>query len=249
MVLCLSQVTDAIAPEFFAIDMSFFRRLRLVAFLAPMVVSLSLKQAKAQSALPVCPPPAAQEYLLLVRGESESERAEIASILPIESSVLICQYTDEVLVRAGGFTSLETANAWASYMTTEKGYESFVARPVDQTGSQANSQAEGQAVSNETGNETSAGTSSAIAYQPMLLGTGYAVLVDYGTRPEIATTVGQLVRPVGLAVYQQRAYLLAGYTTDAAAASATLQRLSDAQLAAVVVDAQQVVRLSAEVAR
>ncbi|MGB7487084.1 MAG: hypothetical protein WA901_12905 [Phormidesmis sp.] len=233
--------------------MSFFRRLRLVACLAPIVVSLSLKQAKAQSALPVCPPPAAQEYLLLVRGESESERAEIASILPIESSVLICQYTDEVLVRAGGFTSLETANAWASYMTTEKGYESFVARPGGQTGSQANSQAEGQSVSNETssevGSEIGSETSGAIAYQPMRLGTGYAVLVDYGTRPEIATAVGQLVRPVGLAVYQQRAYLLAGYTTDAAAASATLQRLSDAQLSAVVVDAQQVVRLSAEVAR
>ncbi|MGC1525938.1 MAG: hypothetical protein WA783_07785 [Phormidesmis sp.] len=233
--------------------MSFFRRLRLVACLAPIVVSLSLKQAKAQSALPVCPPPAAQEYLLLVRGESESERAEIASILPIESSVLICQYTDEVLVRAGGFTSLETANAWASYMTTEKGYESFVARPVGQTGSQANSQAEGQSVSNEisseVGSEIGSETSGAIAYQPMLLGTGYAVLVDYGTRPEIATAVGQLVRPVGLAVYQQRAYLLAGYTTDAAVASATLQRLSDAQLSAVVVDAQQVVRLSAEVAR
>ncbi len=220
--------------------MSFFRRFWLMACLAPAVVSLSLK-ANAQSSLPVCPPPAAQEYLLLVRGESESERAEIASILPIESSVLICQYVDEVLVRAGGFTSLETANAWASYMRTEEGFESFVTQPASSASGQVNSQADVRSVASET--------NGAITYQPKLLDPGYAVLVDYGTRPEIATAVGQLVRPVGLVVYQQRAYLLAGYTTDLAAANATLQRLGNAQLAAVVVDAQQVVQLSAEVVR
>lgn len=204
----------------------------LIASLATTVLGLSAGRTEAQSSLPVCPPPAAQEYLLLVRGESEAERAEIAATLPVESSVLICQYTDEILVRAGGFTSLEIANAWATYLKTEKGFDSFVsqaaAMPVAVDGD---------------------GTAETIAYQPRLLGSGYAVLVDYGSRPEVAEAVGQLVRPVGVAVYQQRAYLLADYTSDAASASETLQRLSNARLAAVVVNAEQVVQLSAEVVR
>ncbi len=226
--------------------MSFFRRLRLVSCLVPIFASLSLESAEAQSSLPICPPPAVEEYLLLVRGESETERAEIASILPIESPVLICQYTDEVLVRAGGFTNLETANAWVSYLSTTGGFESFVVQPASRASTQGtSSQDVNRPVSEGPGGETN----GAIAFQPRRLGPGYAILVDYGTRPEVATTVGQLVRPVGLAVYQQRAYLLVGYTTDVEAANATLQRLSNVQLAAVVVDAQQVVQLSAEVVR
>ena len=188
------------------------------------------------SALPLCPPPASQEYLLLVRGETEAERAKIASILPVESTVLVCQYTDEVVVRAGGFTSLETANAWATYMSTVEGFDSFVTQPAGPTESPSTP-------------EVAAAPTETAAYQPQQLGTGYAVLVEYGSRPEVAVTVGQLVRPVGLAVYQQRAYLLAGYTADPAAASAILQRLTNAQLAAVMVDSQQVVRLTSEVSQ
>lgn len=188
--------------------------------------------AFAQSVLPDCPPPASQEYLLFVRGESEAERAEIATILPAESSVLICQYVDETIVRAGGFVSLETANAWSTYMTTVQGYESFVIRP-----------AATPAVVPGT-----PGTVSA-QYQPVLLGSGYAVLVDYNSDPAVAARVGQLVRPVGLAVYQQKPYLLASFSSDPTVATATLQRLSAAQISAVLVDALQVVRLTTEVSR
>ncbi|MGB3296900.1 MAG: hypothetical protein WBA76_01430, partial [Phormidesmis sp.] len=98
---------------------------------ASLAASLSIlaMPASAQSRLPACPPPANQEYLLLIRGETEAERSEIASILPEANTVLVCQYLDETLVRAGGFTSLETANAWATYMKTMEGFESFVSRP------------------------------------------------------------------------------------------------------------------------
>ncbi|MEL7359862.1 MAG: hypothetical protein AAFN40_25425 [Cyanobacteria bacterium J06560_6] len=203
----------------------------------PAIAQLVAQSAVPPSALPVCPPPASQEYLLLVRGETEAERARIATVLPVESTVLVCRYTDEIVVRAGGFTSLETANAWSTYLASVEGVESFVAQPAP-----VNQPAEPVA----TG---SSSTVPATAYQPQQLGVGYAVLVEYGSRPKVATTVGQLVRPVGLAVYQQRAYLLAGYTADSAAASAILQRMSDAQLAAVMVPAQQVVRLTSEVSR
>ena len=215
--------------------------------------------ASAQSRLPACPPPADQEYLLLVRGKTEAERSEIASILPAANPVLVCQYRDETLVRAGGFTSLETANAWATYMTTVGGFESFVSKPSSQVAAQPSDPSATQAssqssqTSSQTGSQTSTQTavrsSGTVAYQPSRLASGYAVLVNYGAQPEIATAVGQIVRPVGLAIYRQQAYLLADYTNDADSAAATLQRLSDAQLTAIVVDAQEVVRLTAEVAR
>lgn len=191
-------------------------------------------RAVAQSALPACPPPASQEYLLLIRGDNEAERSKIASVLPADNTVLVCEYLNEVLVRAGGFTSLETANAWATYLTTVEGYESFVSRPAGSAG---------QSVAGTTA------AAGAQGYQPVRLGEGYAVLVDYGDRPDVATAVGQVTRPVGLAVYRQRAYLLADYTADAASAATTLQRLYDAQLSAILVDSNQVVRLSGEVAR
>lgn len=201
-----------------------------------LLPALTPLRASAQSRLPVCPPPAAQEYLLLVRGQNEAERRQIASILPAENTVLVCQYRDEVLVRAGGFTSLETANAWATYMNAEEGYESFVSRPTDTAQVPGSTQPANPANSRGT-------------YQPLRLGAGYAVLVNYGDRPEIASTVSQVVRPVGLAVYQGQAYLLADYTSDAASADAIQRRLSDAQTTSIVVNAQDVVRLTSEVAR
>ncbi len=214
------------------------------AFFAPFL--LSTKPAAAQSEPPVCPSPASQEFLLLVRGQNEAERAEIASILPVESTVLICRYFDEVLVRSGGYTNLETVNAWASYMTSEAGYESFVIRPTDQpTAGSAETSPEEPAPATETASATAP---TNISFDPVRLSAGYAVLVDYDSRPEIAATVSQLVSSVGLAVYQQRPYLLATYSESEDSASAILQKLSDAQLPAVMVDARDVVRLAESVA-
>ncbi|MEL7353230.1 MAG: hypothetical protein AAF171_26740 [Cyanobacteria bacterium P01_A01_bin.116] len=223
--------------------MLFFQRLSLVASLVGTTLGASMvlpARSLAQSALPACPPPAAQEYLLLVRGNTEAERANIAATLPADNTVLVCQYLDEVLVRAGGFTSLETANAWATYLTLEEGYESFVSKPAGTAQPVVGQGAPPRATSATGGNS---------AYQPVQLGSGYAVLVDYGNRPEVGAAVSQVTRPVGLAVYRQKPYLLAQYTGDAASAATTLQRLYDAQLSAILVDSEEVVRLSSEIAQ
>ena len=213
------------------------RRFSLAAGILSAALGMSLfsvRAAKAQSTPPVCPPPAAQEFLLLVRGETEANRSKISALLPADNTVLVCQYLGETLVRAGGFTSLETANAWASYMTTVEGFESFVSRAAD------------SAVAT-TGNTGSAAANTDARYRPERLAAGYAVLVDYGSQPELANQVAQVVRPVGLAVYRQKSYLLAEYTGDAANAATTLQRLYDAQLSAILVDSSQVVRMSSQV--
>ena len=231
--------------------MVFFSRSLLALSISAAAVSSVLVPARslAQSGLPACPPPVAREYLLLVRGQDEAERRQIASILPAGNAVLVCQYRDEVVVRAGGFTSLETANAWATYMTTVEGYESFVSRPTDAAQMAELGSSEQPASASNGASSSNFSSSGSAVYQPLRLGAGYAVLVNYGDRPDIADTVSQLVWPVGLAVYRGQAYLLADYTSDSASAAATLQRLSDAQTTAIVVDAQEVVRLTSEVAR
>jgi hypothetical protein len=82
-------------------------------------------------------------------------------------------------------------------------------------------------------------------YNPQPLGEGYAVLVDYGNRPEVAAQIQQLLgRPIGLASFEQRPFLLAVYTSDPAVASQVLQTLSDRNFTAAIVDSRQAILLT-----
>ncbi len=181
---------------------------------------------------PPCPGPAAGEYLLLARGSTAAERDRIADVLPAANPVLVCRYSEEVVVRAGGFDNLEAANAWALYLRDIEGVETVVAEPA--------------AVTEPAADEPPPTT---VAYQPQLLAGGYAVLVDYNDQPEVAAAAAQAIGgPVGVAVYRQQPYLLAGHTADAAAAAALLQQLAAADIDAVLVESQQVVRLLEAVA-
>lgn len=87
-----------------------------------------------------------------------------------------------------------------------------------------------------------------IAYNPQLLEAGYAVLVDYANRPEVAAAVRQLLaRDIGLVSYAQRPYLLAAYTTDPAVANSILQTLSSGNFAAMIVDSRSAILLTRSV--
>ncbi len=88
------------------------------------------------------------------------------------------------------------------------------------------------------------------AYNPQPLGTGYAVLVDYANRPEVAIELRDaLTRDVGLVAYAQRPYLLAAYTPDLAAANTLLQTLSGRNFTALIVDGRSAVLLTPVVAK
>jgi len=215
---------------------------------------------------PPCAPPAANEYLLLIQGDTVSARDRIQNLLPTTTSVSVCRYLDDIVVRAGGFTSLENANAWAQYLTESEGAQAFVARPAapgevaeavaieaepvapipelpqeDTTTASSN-----PAAVSETSTPTPEAT---VAYAPKLLGEGYAVLVDYGNNPEIAKQLQQtLNQPVGLAIYEQRPFLLATQSTDPQAAAQVLQTLSNSRFGAFIVDSSEVVLLSTAVA-
>ncbi len=177
--------------------------------------------------LPPCQPPNTSEYLLLVIGETEEQRQQVQALVPSGTTIAVCDYFGDPVVRIGGFTNLETASAWAQYLGGEvNDIQTFVARPPT-------------AVLPATSPST---------YQPRPLGVGYAVLVDYDNRPEVALDVQQAIsREVGVAAYRQDPYLLALYTPDIQSASALLKILSDRNFAAMIVDGRQVMLLRAGV--
>jgi hypothetical protein len=201
------------------------------------IVGIMEQRAIAQSA-PACEPPATGEYLLLVVSESDQTLEQLRRTLPPNASTTVCQYLDNTVTRVGGFTDAEVANSWAQYLSDLGGMQAFVARPSEVTSSQAQAPNTQPAVSTE-----------ALSYDPQPLAAGYAVLVDYFNRPEVATDAQQaLGGQVGLVSYGQRPYLLALHTSDVAVANSVLQRLSDRNFLALVVDSRRVVLLTPAVA-
>ncbi len=204
--------------------------------------------------LPPCQPPATAEYLLLVQGNTEPERNRIQDLLPASTDVSVCQYLDAPVVRAGGFTSLENANAWAQYLTEVEGAQAFVARPavpgevtpaVTPVEPPTATAAEPVVPAADSPTQPTA----TVGYAPQLLGEGYVVLVNYDNQPALAQQVQDtLDDTVGLAVYQQHPYLLAIQTTDAQVAAQTLQTLSSGRFTAFIVDSGEVVLLSPAIA-
>lgn len=234
--------------------------------------SLSLALPAGADEFPNCGPPDAGEYLLLVRGETVDARDRIQNLLPTATSVSICSYLNAIVVRAGGFTSLENANAWAQYLTEIEGAEAFVARPavpgdfptspetviaepVETPAPEApTSPVEPVVAEPEVSSPTeprlpSEALNGTVAYAPQLLGEGYAVLVDYNDDPAVAQQLQQTLNmPVGLAVYGQEPFLLAVQSPDPQAAAQVLQTLSGDRFGAFIVDSSEVVLLSSGVA-
>ncbi|BCL37702.1 hypothetical protein [Nostoc sp. MS1] len=185
----------------------------------------SITSANAQSSVPVCQPPGAGEYLLLVVSPTAENRTQLRNALPNEIKTTTCQYLNDTVTRIGGFKSIDDANRWARYINTIVGLSAIITtRPGEAPVQQA--------------------SAPRVTYNPQALGQGYAVLVDYYNRPEIVTSVQQTVGGnVGLASYGQRPYLLAVYTTNQQEAYNTLQRLNERGFFAVLVDSRNVILL------
>ncbi|BAT55053.1 unknown protein [Nostoc sp. NIES-3756] len=184
----------------------------------------SITSANAQS-FPVCQPPGAGEYLLLVVSPTAENRTQLRNALPNEIKTTSCQYLNDTVTRIGGFRSIDDANRWARYINTIVGLSAIITtRPGEAPTQQA--------------------SAPRVTYNPQALGQGYAVLVDYFNRPELVNSVQQAVGGnVGLASYGQRPFLLAVYTTNQQEAYNTLQRLNERGFFAVLVDSRNVILL------
>ncbi len=177
--------------------------------------------AQAQASMPPCQPPQSNEYLLLVRTQSQESQEQLQRTLPANSQFTVCRYLEDTVTRISGFKRVEDANDWARYVQEIVGLSAYVLRPSATTVS-----------------------TNIPSYNPQLLGEGYAVLVDYFNQPEVAEKLKQLLgNDVGLVSYGKRPYLLVVYTTNESKANSTLRGLSDRGFLSMVVDSRRVTLL------
>lgn len=189
--------------------------------------------AQRQQDLPVCQPPNAGEYLLLVISPTADNQKQLRHALPSNIKTTTCRYLKDTVTRIGGFTKIDEANSWAKYINNIAGLSGIITtRPSDTARSREVVQTPPQTVS----------------YKPERLGGGFAVLVDYYNRPEVANQVRQVVGgDVGFVSYGQRPYLLAIYTPNQKEAYSTLEKLSEQGFFALLVDSRKVVLLRSTV--
>ncbi|MDY6784199.1 MAG: hypothetical protein SW833_16900 [Cyanobacteriota bacterium] len=199
------------------------RGLRLFSLVLFSLSLLLARDAIAQQ--PQCQPPRTGEYLLLVVTPTPELQQLVRRTLPQTETLGVCRYIGDTVTRVGGFGQLEAADRWGRFVRTISGLDAVVVRPAVGTAPVAASPVAG--------------------YNPQPLGQGYAVLVDFFNRPDVANSVRQtLGRDVGLVSYFSRPYLLAIYTADEREANATLRQLSDRGFSALVVDSSRAVLLT-----
>ncbi len=189
-------------------------------------------QAQAQ---PDCAAPGRGEYLLLAPTATPEAQVLVRSKAPSDATFAICRYFGETVTRIGGFNTESAASVWGQYLIRTTGIKVTIAAPI--------------VVPATPSSTPSPSTPSPRTppYNPKILGTGYAVIVNYNNRPEVAKQLKQAVSgKIGVVSYGERPYLLANQTDDQTAANAIMKLLSDRGFLAMVVDARQVVLLRAQ---
>ncbi|MEM9450306.1 MAG: hypothetical protein AAGA75_17465 [Cyanobacteria bacterium P01_E01_bin.6] len=217
-----------------------------------------ISDASAQS-VAECQLPETDQYSLLVDGQTPEEQRRLEQVLPSSATITPCMYRNQLVIQVSTFEDEALAQSWAEYLTDVEEFETIVAR--NQTPSSEAGNSTGtvpptngtspnfpQPTTTPSSNPGSSPTSATPVYAPATLEPGYAVLVRYDNRPEIAAAVqSALNAPVGLAVYEQQPYLIVAYSTDPAIAGQVLQGLSDRRFGAFIVSSQRVVVLSSSI--
>ncbi len=199
------------------------------AFIALSGLAMFAPQGNAQPTYPACQPPLADEYLVLVPTGTTASQEEIRRLIPGAIETTVCSYVNETVTRLGGFGKADTAQEWAQYVNSQIGIAAYVVRPAG--------------VAAVTPSPLSV-VPSAGTYNPQPLGTGYAVLVDFFSNPQVAGELSQILNTdIGLVSYGQRPYLLASLTNQQNQANQILQTLSDRGFFATIVDSGNVILL------
>lgn len=189
---------------------------------------------------PDCQPPSTTEYLLLVATSTPASMETVQRAFPPETAVSVCTYQNALVTRVGGFTNADAAASWVRYLRDTKSLTAYVVRPPGATLPSPGNSSPPSPTSGSSPQPIAANS----GYNPQPLGNGYAVLVDFQNRPELAVELQRATgRAVGLVSYRQRPYLLAIYSADQAAVNTVLQGLSDRGLWSMVVDGRKVILL------
>ena len=219
--------------------------------LSGMAIVAVASPIQAQSQ-PDCAPPKSGEYLLLAPTPTPDAQRLVRSKAPSDATFAICRYFGESVTRIGGFNSESAASAWGQYLIRTTGIKVTIAAPIAAPTSANSLPPAISAASAPTASVPTtprpATPTPAPTYNPQILPTGYAVLVNYNNRPEVAAQLRQAVNgKVGVVSYGEHPYLLASQTSDQSAANAIMQLLSDRGFLTIVVDARRVILLKAQV--
>ncbi|HTL88574.1 MAG TPA: hypothetical protein VL134_04185 [Leptolyngbya sp.] len=229
----------------------------------------SAQVVSAQVQLPNCQAPRSNEFILLIVTRTPEAQARVRSVVSRNAEISVCKYFGESVTRVGGYKDADTANSWANYLNDTVRLRAFVAIPpgsgrvanAPQTTSQTTSQNANQGdlpavqpqsaqIQPSQAQPSQAQPDVAYAttnpgYNPQPLGEGFAVIVNFYNRPELASQVQQaLNRNIGLAAFEQRPYLLAVQTSDRKIANSILKTLSDRGFAAMLVSSSRVTLLT-----
>lgn len=200
--------------------------------------------------LPACNPPEPDEHLVLVNQQTAEALEQLKKVLPNGSTTIICQYLNDGVIRVGGFANENVATAWAEYLSETLQVETAIVRPATLFPQPDDSAAALPDVPDasdapDAPNNTVPDEPTYPDYDPQLLGEGFAILVDYADRTDIAIAVqSELGESVGLAVYRQTPYLIALQSDDVEDAGQVLRQLIEADFDALMVDSRQVVLMT-----
>ena len=203
----------------------------LKSFMASSFLCLSFLTIEAKYAIGIenCQSPPSNEYLLVIVTETQANQDIVRRSLPPDITIDVCQYLDQTVSTIRGFDDKDVASDWARYIQDIVGLRAYVVKPGEET---------------RPSNEPLAAPPE-IGFNPQPLGRGYAVLVDYNNRPEMALQLQRnLGRTVGLVAYGQKPFLLVTYTEDPEAAETSLFNLSDRGFLVFVVDSSRVTLIS-----
>lgn len=215
-------------------------------------LGVGVNGALAQSRESTCEPPGVGEYLLFVVTNNRQSRGLLQQSLPANTKTTVCRYLDNIVTRVSGFTSLEEAQDLVQNIKTNTGLSAFVVEPTTDTEEVAATPkptSPPAAVSNtQEQQKPQPPTENLPAFNPRLLGRNYAVLVDAGDQPKIATQLQQLLgKQIGLVSFGQRPYLLVLYTSNERNASNTFRLLNDRGFLVMLVDGNRVMLLKPQV--
>lgn len=202
--------------------------------------SLAVRTSLAQE---TCAAPKPGEYLLLIVNNTPEEQKLVQRTLPNDINSEVCRYLTNLVTRVGGFSDPLIAEDWAVYLQDKVKLPAYVVKQEITAISRPNPRPSlGQT---PIVRETPPPPKIESAPNPQVLGSGYAILVDYLNRPELVQQLRTLIgENVGLVSYSQRPYLLVEYTTDSERAIATLKRLSSRGFWSLLVDSNRVTVVS-----
>ena len=241
------------------------KRLLIMTVLALSAIPNAIQDAVAQPVASLvamgtiadCLPPAANEFLLFATARTLEAQAVLRSKAPTDATTTVCRYQGEMVMRVAGFASEPSAAAWGQYLIRTTGIPTTIVRPVPVTVNPAiapvNTPVNTPEVAPKTtsvltsgnpGNGSVGKRFSPGVYKPQALTSGYAVLVNYNNRPDVAVQLGQVLNQnIGVAVYGERSYLFVMQTGEMAAANAVVKLLNDRGFLALRVEAKSVVVL------